>query len=534
VSAEAPATSERDWGWLGAAALVLIVAAVARLWNLELSTFHNDEGVNGWFTTRLLETGRWAYDPENYHGPTLFYAAAASALLLGLNDFAVRFVPVVFGLATIVLILGMRRWIGRTGSIAGAALVAVSPGAVFFSRYFIHETLLVFFTVALAYCGIRYYETRRLVYVIGGSMAAALMFATKETAFIPIGVLLIGAACYGLYRRFGEDVRRSMLRNSRLLTRLAVGVGGSPSHPTEEGPLERPVASNPGSAEESEELGTLDRALVATSVFLATWIVLFSSFFTNFPQGLLASLESLAIWTRTGQAAHVQPFLTYLEGMLTLEPTILLLAVTGTAIFLLRGERGLIVFIALWGFGTALAYSLIPYKTPWLALNFIVPLAIVAGYGVTALVESGNRLRLVGALALALGLVVSTSLAMSLALEEYDHEEHFYVYAQTNRSTKQLVAEIDRVAGVLGSGAETGVVVTAREYWPLPWYLRNYNRVGFYGQMVQVDEPLLVVRTDQIEELSDDQRARYRPGPTFILRPGVELVVFYREDVPES
>jgi hypothetical protein len=74
--------------WLVAAALVVLAAVVARFWNLGLAPFHNDEGVNGWFTTTLIRSGTWKYDPANYHGPTLFYAALVSTTLFGLSGCA--------------------------------------------------------------------------------------------------------------------------------------------------------------------------------------------------------------------------------------------------------------------------------------------------------------------------------------------------------------------------------------------------------------------------------------------------------------
>jgi hypothetical protein len=66
-----------------------------------MNPFHHDEGVNGWFTTMLVRSGAWQYDPANYHGPTLFYFALVSEILFGLTNEAMRLVPVVFGLVTV-------------------------------------------------------------------------------------------------------------------------------------------------------------------------------------------------------------------------------------------------------------------------------------------------------------------------------------------------------------------------------------------------------------------------------------------------
>ena len=39
------------------------------------------------------------------------------------------------------------------------------------------------------------------------------------------------------------------------------------------------------------------------------------------------------------------------------------------------------LFLGIYALAIAVIYSAIPYKTPWLALNFWLPLAILAGFG---------------------------------------------------------------------------------------------------------------------------------------------------------
>ena len=89
--ADPAARSWRAWGpWAAAVIALVAVAAALRLWDLPLAPFHNDEGVNGWFTYQLLQTGTWHYDPANYHGPTLFYAEAPSVKVGDFYNLAAR------------------------------------------------------------------------------------------------------------------------------------------------------------------------------------------------------------------------------------------------------------------------------------------------------------------------------------------------------------------------------------------------------------------------------------------------------------
>src|SRR3954465_7658715 len=149
AAATPDAADQLDRFYVPAALLILLVAAVIRLPMLALNPLHHDEGINGYFTTNLLRDGVYAYDPANYHGPSLYYLALASATIFGLNTEAMRLVPVLAGLATVALVFPLRRLLGSVATLSAAALLAVSPGAVYVSRYFIHESLLVCFSLAL-------------------------------------------------------------------------------------------------------------------------------------------------------------------------------------------------------------------------------------------------------------------------------------------------------------------------------------------------------------------------------------------------
>ena len=127
------------WFWWTASAVILVASAFLRVYQYAVKPFHHDEGVNGFFLINLFRNHVYNYDPSNYHGPTLYYFSLLSSLLFGLNDFAVRLVPALFGVATVGLTFALRRYIGTVGALTAAALLAVSPAAVFYSRYFKHE-----------------------------------------------------------------------------------------------------------------------------------------------------------------------------------------------------------------------------------------------------------------------------------------------------------------------------------------------------------------------------------------------------------
>ena len=196
TSAQPPAARDSEVlserGWMLAVAAILLVAAILRLYDLNLVPLHHDEGVNGNFLVRLVRDGYYHYDPANYHGPTLYYFAAVFPWILrllfgpnaqnnyGLSTVAIRCVPALFGLATIGLIFTLRRNLGTLATLSAAFLLAISPGAVYLSRYFIHETLFVFFTLGIVVASLKYYEDPHPVYLILAALSAALLFCSKE------------------------------------------------------------------------------------------------------------------------------------------------------------------------------------------------------------------------------------------------------------------------------------------------------------------------------------------------------------------
>ena len=230
-----------DRAWMIGVVAILVVAAVLRLYDLDLVPLHHDEGVNGNFLVRLVREGAYQYDPHNYHGPTLYYFSAiipwitkvlfgsAARDNYGLTTFTIRLIPVLFGLGTIGLVFMLRRNLGSVGTLAAGLMLAVSPGAVYLSRYFIHETLFVFFTLGIVVAAIRFYEERNPSYLIPGAASLALLLATKETGIISVGVLLIalavGLVYVWLYRSMFAPSAGEAKQNSESIRHARKGMG---------------------------------------------------------------------------------------------------------------------------------------------------------------------------------------------------------------------------------------------------------------------------------------------------------------------
>jgi len=555
-----------DTTWFIAVTAILLLAAILRLYNLDLVPLHHDEGVNGNFLVRLVHDGYYHYDPANYHGPTLYYFAAVVAWILrpfvganaSLTTTGIRLVPALFGLATIGLVFTLRRNLGTIATLSAAFLLAVSPGAVYLSRYFIHETLFVFFTLGLVVALIKYCEEVNPAYLILAAISAALLFATKETAMISVAVLLIALIATQVYGLFWRSISGTTNQKK----------GRTDDYRTF-----------------FEKAGGSSKLTVwivtALFVFTAVYVLFYSSFFTNYPQGVYDSLKTFQFWTKTGQEAHKHPPATYIWWLLQQESPLLVLGALGAIVAILKPTKSFALFSALWAFGLIAAYSLIAYKTPWLSLNFIVPLALSSGVAIDWFYEElaswqvSKQIRwyaLAGLLLLALGPLAGmarifdeTAFEMSsdsfkglvsvpmhwktfipgyqtidLNFINYDNDNRYYVYvyAHTRRETLKLLDEINKVAERTHQGKDTGITVVSADYWPLPWYLRDYKRVGYHGHMTPSTEPIIIARQDQAAEVETTFGDRYQQiqsgfnlAGSFPLRPGVDLLLYTRREL---
>jgi predicted membrane-bound mannosyltransferase len=170
--------------------LLLVAAAAARFTSLDHRPMHADEAVLADKFGAFLATGRYAYDPHDYHGPVLAYAAWAPALFTGrttyesLTEPTLRLAPAIAGVLVALSPLLLISVIGLAPALWASAFLAVSPAMVYYSRYFIPEMLLVLGTAVLLIALLR-----RCWFV--AALAAVLMLATKETALLAFAAAAI-------------------------------------------------------------------------------------------------------------------------------------------------------------------------------------------------------------------------------------------------------------------------------------------------------------------------------------------------------
>jgi len=322
--------------------LLVVVAAGAlafRLPRLADRPMHADEAVQAAIFRKLWLEGRYEYDPDEFHGPTLPYATLPSAWLSGAATFAqtdaatYRVVPVVFGAGLILLLCLLDDALGKPAALCAGVLTAISPAMVFYSRYYIHETLLVFLTLAAIGAGWRYARSGKLAWCLVAGACLGLMQATKETCVLVYLAMGIGLACEAAWSwrtrgrgsekgdaalfRCGKELR-PRLRHGLLTVPLGVGsedpgAGGTVRRPCHNSgrPCHNSAVPLAGTARPGFRPWHLAAGLAAAILVALT---LLSSFFTN-PRGPADGVLTYLPWLSRagGDTPHVHPWYYYLH-----------------------------------------------------------------------------------------------------------------------------------------------------------------------------------------------------------------------------
>jgi uncharacterized protein (TIGR03663 family) len=190
---------------------IILVAAVFRIYGLSLRPMHTDEAVHAFKFGQLLENGTYIFDKNEYHGPTLNYLTLLPARLASYNTFAsldervLRLVPALAGLLTVLVLTLLAGSIGWKKVLTASFLLAVSPPLVYYSRYYIHETLLVLFNIGFIVFLYRYLRSGKAAWIIAAGVFGGLMVATKSTWVIIVAAQMAALFITGyVYRRSGR------------------------------------------------------------------------------------------------------------------------------------------------------------------------------------------------------------------------------------------------------------------------------------------------------------------------------------------
>jgi uncharacterized protein (TIGR03663 family) len=294
-------------------------------------------------------------------------------------------------------------------------------------------------------------------------------------------------------------------------------------------------------------------ALVAAFVS----VVFMSGFFTN----ARGPLDSVLTYTSyLGRAAagadrvdgasfHDHPWYYYLKMLLYTkdapgpwwsEALILMLAFVGAVIALARrtvdgANRHFVRFLTFYTILLIIAYSMIPYKTPWCALSFLHGTILLAGFGAVAIVRAMPHWTLRGVAAVLLaGATVQLGFQAYRASYVYCADtRNPYVYAHTAPDMLKLAKRMEDLAAIDPRGYAMPVYVMTpdADYWPLPWYLRHFDHVGYWDSIPDLSNARVVIAGAAFDEmLAAKLQDAYQPE-YYGLRPEVLLAVYIEQDL---
>jgi len=171
---------------------VLLIAGggALRYWDLGARAFHHDESLHATYAWYLFDGRGYEHMPM-MHGPFQFFGRAFFYVLFGVSDYSARMLDATAGTALIAMPLLFRSRLGRTGALAAAAFLALSPTMLYFSRFARGDIHMAVWTLGLVICLWRYIDEGRRHWLYFAAGLLALSFATKETTYLNVGVFLL-------------------------------------------------------------------------------------------------------------------------------------------------------------------------------------------------------------------------------------------------------------------------------------------------------------------------------------------------------
>ena len=483
---------------------ILVLAAAFRLALLSLRPPHSDEGVIGWFADQIIANGYYKYDPTNYHGPFHYYLVFFFKVLFGRSLWALRLPSAILGVVVVYLLAQFKTYVGRPAAYAAALWAAVSPGLVYFSRFTFDTDMLFFHVLAvLGYLRHAAVRDRTSLFLIGIGVAG--MITVKEA-------WLLHLICFGL-----------AVLCLNILALLA---------PSDAVTVEKRYTAR-------------DMDIAAFGAILI--VVTFYSGFFMYTSGVVDLFKGFTPWFRTSLqgSGHDKSFFYWIDLLRIYEwPASIGLLVTawwilrtvfslrlrreGTMASLMLGfvptDSAPLRLLGIYGFGLLLAYSIIPYKTPWLIVQFIWPFLFVCGAGLARL---SYRTTVMATLAV---LLAAANAYPSIRLNFFRpaDEQEKYVYVQTFPALMEVYGKLDQRVRQDITTRHLPINIILKSNWPMPWLLGDFTQVGYHsaGAPTLPDAAFLLVDASQKQVVEQRLRHRYFTRQ-FRYSPYQEEVVAY-------
>jgi len=517
--------------WIGLA----LLAVFTRFWNLGARVMSHDESLHVYYSWLLSQGGEYAHNPM-MHGPLVFEMSALLDRLFGVNDFTVRLLPAIAGIAVVVgAPLLLRRWLGKTGALAAGGLLLISPYVLYFSRYNRHDIQAELWMLVLVFAVFSYLNRKDDRYLTVAAAALALMLTAMEISFMYMGILAVFLAGRLLATCGLSWTKIRQAAEFDLLVVIAT-LGAFFSSPIALLILNPIFKAATGkdfvdivtvlSAQDASwltgpagaRLLSLFLLFSSLAVLIGVWwgglrwaklfavfavisIVLYTTFFTNWKGIFTGTIGSLGYWlSQHGVDRGSQPWYYYFIVFPIYEFLPLLGAIAGGITYAVRFKqisqpvRAYVGFLLLWAGMIFLGLSVAGEKMPWLSLHITIPCIFVAAWWIGELLastrtaaeagsavqlRSWNWLGLAGLAGVAILAAATIRTSYRVNYVTYDYTTEFIDYAHGAPGVKWAVEDVQRIAAFTGEGKSMPVAYDDSIAWPMSWYLRDYP--GFFG-----------------------------------------------------
>jgi uncharacterized protein (TIGR03663 family) len=514
------------------ATAILVLGIVLRQWALGVPSFHPDEAIHTHFSAGFAN---YKYDPV-YHGPLLYHLVAAVFGLFGQHDYTARLVPSLLGVGLLGLILGpMRPYLGNRGALASAALVAVSPSIVSYSRRLLHDSLVLFLTLGAVWCFLIALEngantargrnarigvvafltlfltTKANCFFIA-AMLGAFYFAWRLAGLIkipsqvtkwapPLLFLFLNAAAIALPR---DNTYTELIKDAQHKVFVIMAVGACCAFglwllTRQTGEEEQTDKKN---WRQSSDLTTY---VLAAATALWLYVFLFGNGaqiltqwahdLRHFPSQTLADgsqnarsaiSKMLQYWGGQQKTPRLPGRHDYYIVLALLYEVPVLLAALGGIWYAAKNRSTLTDLLLWWSFTSWAIYAVANEKVPWLLVHSILPLALLGGVWLGQVRWKKPVLAAVGVA----GFLVAMRGVSGVNFERGGDNDEPMLYAQTPEAFHDAL----NIALENTINDNRPVWMAGERQWPTVWYLRSnapgMNKSGYaIGGKAPNDQP---------------------------------------------
>lgn len=490
--------------WIG----IFILAFMLRHQNLEERPLHADEATGARILAQQINGDTYRFNPQHFHGPLLSLSTLPIAHVRGEDSWAelstttLRYQSALAGLMLIATPLLWRRTLGNWGTLAAAVLLTTSPLLVYYNRMYIHESLLTLFAMCACAAVFRFSEKPTIRIGVLCGLCLGLMFATKETFAVSVLAWLPAALSCTVLRNPGGGFKQCILN--------------------------------------------LQPYLIPAALLTLTTAVTAAYFYSDgfrAPQRMIDAVRTYFHYETT--EGHEKSANYYLQlllwpkqqlGLWWCETSVALLALIAVARAAVQPHQlRPIVFLTIAALGHFIIYSSIGYKTPWLMLVPWAHACLLAGYAFSRI----TQLRVSGRIALTLllfcGLVYQTSQSIHASGRFSNDSRNPYAYVPTSRDVPRIGRWLQQLTTLPDAPPLIPVAVVGRGYWPLPWYLRSFETIGYWPAPTEAltDFPLIFAMPAHVRACNELLNHTHVALPR-ALRTNVSITLYVDNNIWEN